>query len=349
MVYDENDAAIADAARSLLLDAPPIGQIRATDRMTLLPDAATWSGYAEQGWFGLSLPEESGGVGLGLSEHTILLLEAGRLLAPGPLVATITAAHLAAQAGQAERVTALLEGATRAAFVLSDGEPGSTTTGEVVAVGDGLGADLVVAFDGPDVLLFEAGSLAEAKPVLALDPGSRLVHGRLDGGAAVATVSGPEAVWLRATAEVLSAAVLCGIAQAVVDMSVEYAKVRTQFGKPIGTFQAVSHRCAWMAARAEAARCQTLFTGLSMDAAADDEGVADAVLSARSSLAIAVGSARENCADNMRNHAAIGMTYEHDAHLYLLRSQAVTASMGSQHTRLRALAEAPTASLAGIS
>src|SRR5207249_2267598 len=98
--------------------------------------------------------------------------------------------------------------------------------------------------------------------------------------------------------------------EAAVAMSVGHAKVRTQFGKPIGSFQAVAHRCASMAARAEAARCQVLFAALSVAAGSDD-----AVFHARAALAVAVDAGLENGADNMRNHGALAMTDEYDAYL----------------------------------
>ena len=348
MIYDDNDDAIAAAARSLLSADPPIAAIRSAQRTDMLPDADRWQRYADQGWFGLSLPEELGGVGYGLAQQAVLLREIGYALAPGPIVATTVAARAAAMLGDAALAGEFVTGDKRAAFIVTDGEETGPRQAKTVPIVDGVGADYFVAFTTTDVLFFDADDADVVGAQWALDPGSRILTVRPVVCEPVFKLSGSAAARARAEAELLSAAVLCGIAAGALDMSVAYVKLRTQFDVPIGTFQAVQHRCAYMAAKAEAARCQTLFAALALDASADVPADPDSAFSARAALAVATKAAMDNGDDNMSNHAAIGMTYEHDAHLFVTRARTVAGALGTSHARLRHLAEAPAPSLAGI-
>ncbi|MEU8524419.1 acyl-CoA dehydrogenase family protein [Streptomyces sp. NPDC048629] len=189
-------------------------------------DRALWRELGAAGFFALRLPEEAGGVGLGLPEAVLLFEEAGRALLPGPLIAT----HLAA------------------------GEVPGAAEGEVVVTArDGA---LVEWLDAADVVLGETG---EAVPVRSVDPLTPL-H-RVPSAAGTAVSVAPRA----GAAALLSAAEQLGSASATTDMAVAYAKDRTQFGQAIGGFQAVKHLCAGMLVRTELARAAVYAAAVTAD------------------------------------------------------------------------------------
>jgi alkylation response protein AidB-like acyl-CoA dehydrogenase len=117
-----------------------------------------------------------------------------------------------------------------------------------------------------------------------------------------------------------------------VEASVEYGKVRQQFGKPIGSFQAVKHRCADMAVRAEVARSATTYSAVSVRDAADDADFQCAV-----AKILCANAYLQNAADNVQNHGGMGFTWECDAHLFVKRSRAFDATLGSRRTQLDTL------------
>lgn len=329
--YDDNDQAIAEAVRSMLTAVDPIAQIRVASPTDPLPDSACWVRYAEQGWFGLSLPESAGGVGYGMAEQAIAFREIGWALAPGPVVATAVAARAAVEVGAEGIAAALIDGRSRAAFAADD-QATSSNDPELLVV-DGVGADYLLSC-GPALLTLSTLDGIELHPCNPLDPGSRV-------GSAVAAstdilfeIESAAARDLRSDAEILSAAILSGVAERAVVLNVDHVSARSQFGKPIGSFQAVAHRSASMATRAEAARCQVLFAALSREA-----GASDAPFHAAAALAVAADAALENGVDCMRNHGALGMTYECDAHFCVTRARTVVGTMGTSGARLRGLAE----------
>jgi hypothetical protein len=172
----------------------------------------------------------------------------------------------------------------------------------------------VTAVLGTDhVVGMERGRLAGAQPAIWLDAASEPVHAR---------------------AQLLLAAYAVGIGEATRDMAVDYAKNRQQFGKPIGTFQAIKHLCADMAIRSEAALCQVIFAALIQ--AEDGAGVDFHTVSAK---LVAVDAALKNAASNIQVHGALGFTAEADAHSYLKRAHLVEQLWGdTRHQRRRMLA-----------
>ena len=136
------------------------------------------------------------------------------------------------------------------------------------------------------------------------------------------TVSG-DAASLRRRATVLAAAEAAGVADRALEMSVEYAKVREQFGRPIGTFQAIKHRCADMAVRAEVARSAVTYAAVAIEEARDD-----APLAVHIAKSLATDAAIGNATDNIQNHGGIGYTWEYDAQLYLKRAKRLRPAFG---------------------
>jgi alkylation response protein AidB-like acyl-CoA dehydrogenase len=319
---------VRDAIRAVLADRLPMARVRALLAAEPGVDEASWRQAGELGWFGLGLSEAAGGAGYGLPEEMLLFVELGRALAPGPWLGTVLAAH--ALAGSRPLHAAVLAGAHRVAVVEDPREAG----GVVGMVADAqaahgflvLGARAVrhVPADAHGVSL-EAGA--------SIDPTRRLGRLRLDG--APAETLPADAAALRAIATVLVAAEAVGVAERTLEMSVEYAKVRQQFGRPIGSFQAVKHRCADMAVRTEVARSLTTYAAVALR---DGESGADRHV--RAAKALATDAAIANASDNVQNHGGMGFTWESDAHLYLKRAWVLEHAFGTRAEHLDALAAA---------
>ncbi|MFC8124761.1 acyl-CoA dehydrogenase family protein [Streptomyces sp. NPDC057302] len=244
-------------------------------------DRALWRELGDAGFFALRVPEEEGGVGLGLPEAVLAFEEAGRALLPGPLVATFLAAG---------EVTGAAQGAT-----------------VVTAVSDG---GLVPWLDEADVVRGEA---AGAVPLRSVDPLTPL-H-RVPGGGAVASSTAA------LEAELLIAAEQLGSAGKTCETAVRYARERTQFGQPIGAFQAVKHLCAQMLVRTEVARAAVYAASVTGDA----QEIAGARL-------LADDAAARGARDCLQVHGGMGFTWEADVHLHLKRAW-VRAGLGRSAAR----------------
>ncbi|KOU05570.1 acyl-CoA dehydrogenase [Streptomyces sp. NRRL F-2295] len=270
-------------------------------------DRALWRELGAAGFFALRLPEEDGGVGLGLPEAVLLFEEAGRALLPGPLVAT----HLAAG-----RVKGAAEGA--AVVTAADGDRPVAHLAEADAVLAGGGP-----LDGEALRAF----VAAARPVRSMDPLTPLhlpppepvaggpgrvafAPGRVAGPAASAPGRAPAyAGRLRYEAALLSAAEQLGSAARTTEMAVQHARERQQFGAPIGSFQAVKHLCADMLARTEPARAAVYAAAVT----GDPLEIAAAEL-------LADEAAVRNARDCLQIHGGMGFTWEADVHLHLKRA-----------------------------
>jgi alkylation response protein AidB-like acyl-CoA dehydrogenase len=295
---------IADSAAALFrrrFDPATLREL-ACDPSTAI-DEGRWSEVAAMGWLGLLAPEAAGGLGLGAADGVMLFREVGRSLVPGPLLWTALAADVAAEAGENDLAQALMTGERRAGLACSgfalDGRPG----------------DLLLTL-APDGSRLDLMTSCEAAP--ALDPTSRVARiGSLE----------PLAVWehgdRRALARILAAAELLGIIEAARDMSAAYAISREQFGKPIGSFQAVKHRCADMAIAALAVRAQVFMAAHRHDLCGED-----ADFHAACALTLAIDGATRTTADNIQNHGAIGFTAEHDAQLLVKRVITLEHALG---------------------
>jgi alkylation response protein AidB-like acyl-CoA dehydrogenase len=304
---DETQAEIGSVADSFLTKELPIARLRELAADTAAPavDDGTWHRIAELGWLGLGVTEEHGGLGLGLPEETMLFIELGRHLAPGPLRSTVLAAWVASRAGQPDLAQRLISGDLRAGFAVGD-----------FAVDARVG-DLLLTVGAEGAELQEVTAL---NPVDSTDPGVRL--GTAQNSGVIATLAGPLALQ---RARVLAAAELLGITEAVRDMSASYAQTRVQFDKPIGTFQAVKHRCADMAVAAYATRAQTMQAALYVE-----NGHPDADFHSAAAYVLAVKGAATSTADNIQNHGGIGFTWEHDCHLFLKRAYLLEQLLGAE-------------------
>ncbi len=266
---------------------------------------ATWKEMADLGWLGLHLPEAHGGSGFGLAELVIVVEALGAAIAPGPFLPTVWASAVVAAAGNEAQQAALLPG-------LADGSvPAAVGLDESsgLVLGAGLaelfllprGDDLVVAHRDEVTVTVPANTDATrrvGRVVLEGAPGDE----RVLAGARRAAV---------ALGRLLAAAEATGGAQTCVTMASEYAKVREQFGRVIGMFQAVKHQAADMFVATQ------LATAATWDAARTDPATPEFELAAAIAATQAL-PAFVTCAEkNIQLHGGIGFTWEHDAHIIL--------------------------------
>jgi alkylation response protein AidB-like acyl-CoA dehydrogenase len=329
----DDQLALRDAARDLLDGLAAPDRIRAHTEGTDPYDAALWSAMVEQGWLGVELSEAAGGLGLGAVESAVLLEEIGRHVAPVPFRSTALAIGACARAGRDSAVAALLAGGSIACIAWArraDAVTASVTagadgdewmlTGRPDPVVDAPAADLAivpaVAPDGPAlfaVSLSEHGR-APREPAMDLTRSLGWLHfdatpaQRLGGAAAVAALLDHGATF--------TAAEMLGGASRVLDMTTDYAKERVQFGRPIGSFQAVKHRCADMLVDVEGMRSTVYWAAWCIGA-----GDPDASIAASTAKTWCSDASKRVMASGLQVHGGIGFTWEHDLHFFLKRAQ----------------------------
>jgi len=314
-------------------------QVRAVARSLLeAPDDAMpafWPELARLGLLGLHISEERGGSGFSLSELLVVTEQLGRALAPGPFVPTVIASAVLAAAGtedlQRRWLPGLADGSAVGAVALGgevSREPGGTASGRAGVVISGNLADVLLVPAGDDVLVVDAaaGGVVSTLPA-SLDPSRPAARVKLDGAAA--TVLPGARQLLTDIARTVLAAEAAGIASEVTRQASEYAKVRQQFGRVIGTFEAVKHHCANMLVEAELATAATWDAGRAGATGGDQLSYTAAV-----AAVLAVPAAVSNAQLNIQVHGGIGFTWEHDAHLYLRRAASVAAVVDAERAAI---------------
>jgi alkylation response protein AidB-like acyl-CoA dehydrogenase len=324
-------------------------------------DESGWKEMAELGWAGLALPEEWGGQGLGIVELAVLFEEMGYALAPSPLLSNTVAGLALAAAGSDEQkerwLQPLAEGALRGvpalvdagapfepgkfAMAAEEGSDGVVLNGEKTLVMDAGSADflLVATSDGRRHIVEKGAEGVTVTPEESIDLTRRLFSVRFEN-----VQVGPEAslpggaidylpVFLRACVAI--AAESTGLAQRALEMSVEYAKDRQQFGRPIGAYQAVSHRCAQMLLETENSRSAVYGAAWAADAEPESLPLAACMAKAYASDA---GWRVPDAA--IQVHGGIGFTWEHDLHFFLKRGRANAAMFGDAKWHRERVAEA---------
>jgi len=334
----EQDA-IRDSVRTFLEAELPMSRVRAFMGAPAADYTELWRRAAALGFFGLGIPEKYGGAGYALTEEMVLFEELGRALAPGPWLGTVLAAHALAQGGMARGpLAAIVAGELRVAACIDPwGGPLTWRDNRIsgtrrAVLGAGI-AEAFVVVDDAAVLFVALSDAVAVDAVPSLDATNPIgtVTFR-DAPCILRSRDASSAAALRRAATVLSCADAVGGTARTVEMSVAYAKVRHQFGKPIGSFQAVKHRCADMAVRAEVARSATTYATVSVR-----DGAPDADFQAAVAKVLAADAYLRNSADNVQNHGGMGYTWECDAHLYVKRARAFDATLGSRRTQLDAL------------
>lgn len=302
--------------------------------------AARWDILAEMGVVGLTTPEDHGGLGLGLVDLVPLLEEAGRVALPEPLLETTAlAAPLLAELegsgpGTSTDVAAwmgrIAAGTATAAVGPGPGAPGAR--GEAHPIAAAACADLLVLTargrgDEPEIHVVESRTIS-VTPVASLDPTRCLGVPNWEPTAATRVASGsPAGSAISRTADraaVATAAELLGLADRMITLAAEYAKERRQFGKPIGSFQAVKHLLAGAQVKLEFARPVVYAAAWSLDA-----GEPTGSRRASTAKAYASDAAVEAARVSLQVHGAIGYTWECDLHLFLKRAWALSEAWGS--------------------
>ena len=317
---------------------------------------ALWKEMGELGWLGLSLPEAHGGSGLGMVETAILLEEMGRAAAPGPYLPTVLAARAIDEAGtDAQRkrwLPAIATGGARATIAFLDADldwrPDATQARAAKSargwtlsgtkrfvpwahVADVLLVPALTSDDGLTLFLVDpAAPGLTLEPAQVMDGATRLVTVTLDATPVVgdATLGAPGQAepllaGLLPRGAVGAAAEMLGAARRCLDMAVGYAKVREQFGQPIGSFQAIRHKCAEMLLEVENSHSAVYYAAWALDAKAED-----AELAASVTKAYVGDAARRVCGEAIQVHGGIGFTWEYDLHLYVKRAKALEAMYG---------------------
>jgi alkylation response protein AidB-like acyl-CoA dehydrogenase len=284
---------------------------------------AQWEEIAGLGWPELAVRES----GFGIVELAVVAEELGYALAPTPLQSTWAAALLLDAGGEAGRLADGRRGTVAQWDEDTDGAPDRSSLGEdlkgvKIAVPDAASADVLVvtAAEGRHFAV-DPGDV-EIEPVETLDTTRRLYTVRLDGPPAE-ELSGEEFARAWHAIAVMTAAESVGLAQRAMEMAVEYAKDRTQFERPIGTYQAVSHACAQMLLEVEGARSAVLWAAWALDHEPETAGVATNVAKAYAS-----DCGARVTASALQVHGGIGFTWEHDLHFFLKRAQANAHAYG---------------------
>jgi alkylation response protein AidB-like acyl-CoA dehydrogenase len=357
----DEQQAIKQTARDFLAARYKSERIRELAETERGFEDSDWREMAELGWAGLALPEEWGGQGLGAVDLAVLFEEIGYALAPSPLLSSTIAGLALATNGSDEQkerwLRPLAQGESRGTMALFDagssaaiGEfemearddaDGVVLDGEKVLVIDADAADflLVATADGRRHVVERDADGVTIASEASIDITRKLYSVRFEGVRvpAEATLPGEQADYLPVLWRVCVAvsAELTGIAQRTLEMAVSYAKERQQFGRPIGSYQAVSHTCAEMLLRTENSRSATLYAAWTADA--EPESLP---LAASMAKAYASDAGWRVAGDSIQVHGGIGFTWEHDLHLFLKRAKADAAMFGDARWHRERVAEA---------
>ena len=299
-----------------------------------------WRQIADLGWPGVIVPEADGGLGLGAVELVVIQEEMGYALAPSPLLSSVSAALLLVAAGTDEQkarwLPGLSDGSLRGTVAVWDSGAGwapdhseiESSAGKLtavkIAVPDAASADLLIVTGADGQHYLVQGSEASITPEKSLDPTRKLYRVSLEGAEAEPLRTDPDAI-ARAYASIVTAlaAENVGVAQRAMEMAVAYAGDRKQFERPIGSFQAVSHRCAQMLLEVEGARSLAYWAAWALD-----HEPSTAVRAASMAKAYASDAGFRVCASSIQVHGGIGFTWEHDLHFFLKRAKANAHAYG---------------------
>lgn len=338
----DEQAMLRAASRDLLADHAPIERVRAELDQDTDVDPTLWRLAAGLGWPGLALPEEYGGTDQGLVELALVAEEIGRAAVRGPFLPTALVGRAVARDGSARLRADVLpdvaEGTSWATWAFA--EPRSPWTLDGVRTTARADGDAVV-LDGVKIAVQDAGGARwllvtarhEDTPTSflvdrdapgvtvrrqqVLDLTRAFYEVRLDGvrvGSDRRLDGGVQR--LLDDASVLLSAETLGVLDRMLEMTVEYMKVRVQFGRPLGAFQAVKHKCATMAMLVHGVRAATYYAAMAADAGAADAARAACVAASYSSAATG-----DVAGESLQLHGGIGFTWEHDLHLYLRRAE----------------------------
>jgi alkylation response protein AidB-like acyl-CoA dehydrogenase len=355
LLYSDTEDALRDSVRRLFADRSPSESVmRAYDRAPQDFSDIWHMLAADLGMAGLLVPEQLGGAGAGAREAAIVMEEIGRAVAPVPFLASAVLATVALlQVGDTKTVQRLAAGSLTAALVVplstapddaitGVGVGGDGLTGRVTSVAGGTEADvLVVPVCGADGLelhiVTRDAAGVEVSPVLTLDMTRPLGNIEFSGATSsrVATTrAGPAVAAALETGAALLASEQLGLAQWCFDATLAYVKQRKQFGRAIGSYQAIKHRLADLWVEVNSAAAAARYAADTCARRDVDAAVAAAVAQAYCS-GVAVHAAEE-C---IQLHGGIGMTWEYPAHLYLKRAKSDQLAFGTAYCHRARLAQ----------
>ena len=351
--FTEEQEELRRVVRRFLEEKSPVGEVRRLMDTAEGYEPAVWKQLSlELALPGVAIPEAYGGQGAGFVELGIACEEMGRALLCAPYFGSIAlGANAVLNAGSEAQKAALLPGIARGETLaaLAVAEPngrwdaggialearqskiGWTLHGEKSFVVDGASADLlIVAARAPELTLFTLRASADGvtrRALQTIDPTRKLAHIAFSGAraeplGAVGAGAGPLAKTLDQAAALLANESV-GVAQKLLEMTVEYAKNRVQFGRPIGSFQAIKHKCADMLLELELARSAAYAAA---SAAAEDEK--DFAATASLAKALVSDAALHVAAESIQIHGGLGFTFEQDVHLYFKRAKASEVLLG---------------------
>ena len=326
---------LADSVRSLVARVAPSEVLHAALETPIENPPPYWQAAAEQGLPGVHLAESIGGQGFGILELTIVLAEFGHGAVPGPFVpSAIASALISAHDPDAKVLAELASGAAIAAYAL-DSTLTATRQGDalvirgevraVPAAGEASLLVLPVAIDSGEEWVVLRADQVEIEPVASVDPLRPIAHVRANAieVADDVVLSNLSMVRAQALITTLLSAEAIGVARWATDTAADYAKIREQFGRPIGQFQAVKHKCAEMIADTERA------TAAVWDAArAIDDDCEHIEFAAAVAATLAPAAAQRCTQDCIQVHGGIGFTWEHDTNVYYRRALILAAGFG---------------------
>jgi alkylation response protein AidB-like acyl-CoA dehydrogenase len=337
----ESQEILKDSARKFFAGECPIQEVRRLMETDTGYDAGLWSKMIEQGYTGIIFPEEYGGVGLGKMELILLLEEAGRALLPGPFFSTVVQAGSVIDAvasaegkkkflapicvGNARSTVAVLEAS--ASWNLADLKLASVNgklSGDKLFVTDAAVADFIVVVARNGVFVVEARAPGvRITPMSGMDLTRKFYAVHFDNTSAekIGETSALSKAFDIATAAL--AAELVGGMQRILEITVEYAKTRKQFGRPIGMFQAVQHQCADMYLETESSRSAVYYAGWALQEDSPDAATAVSIAKMYASDAGRTVGNR-----GIQIHGGMGFTWENDVHLYYRRAKASETAFG---------------------
>ena len=358
--FSEEQDMLRESARQFLETECPISYVREMMEDPTGYSEEQWKKMADLGWTGLIFPETYGGAGLNMVDLVVVLEEMGRTVMPGPFFATVIlggmAIDLAGSDAQKQRyLPGICDGSLKAtmahveesgrwdaAGIAMPAKKAGTSyalSGTKLFVHDAHNADVLVVpartnrrgADGTTLFLVDAKQHGVNTTVLkTMDQTRKLCevtfhNVKLGTGAVLGSANAGWPLLDRVIdrAKVALCAEMCGGAQRVLEMSVEYAKVREQFGRPIGSFQAIQHKCANMMVQVESAKSATYYAAW---AVAND--VPEAHLAACMAKAYCSDAYRLVSAEGIQIHGGIGFTWEHDMHLYFKRAKGSEVTFG---------------------
>jgi alkylation response protein AidB-like acyl-CoA dehydrogenase len=337
----ESQEFLKDSARKFFAGECPISEVRRLMETETAYDAALWSKLTDQGYTGIIFPEEYGGVGLGKVELMLLMEEAGRALLAGPFFSTVVLAGslldaVAAPAHKKQYLAPICRGEARATVAILEASASwnprdvqltavnGKLTGEKLFVSDAAIADflIVVARDGVFVVDSKARGLI-ITPMSGMDLTRKLYVVEFSDTPAEKVGSNSNLARAFDVATAALASELVGGMQRTLDITVEYAKTRKQFGKPIGMFQAVQHQCADMYLETESSRSAVYYAGWALQ-----ENSPNAATAVSIAKMYASDAARTVGNRGIQIHGGMGFTWENDVHLYYRRAKASETAFG---------------------